>query len=135
MALRHFQSFSSPSALMAALNGILSAKGSPLAATPTGCTTSVAGTTVTCANSGFAEVQAGDRFYLSGTSTEFTVDSKTSDSEIELNVAAGVDTPADAGVWRTYRGDRIDASTIVYIDLTTKTDIPVIYEITEFSGV
>jgi hypothetical protein len=86
---------------------------------------------VTTTGNGFADVEEGDEFHISGETTVFTVDTKTNANALILSDNVVAAHTAD-GVWRSYRGgigfanmlDRLDSPTqfgagyIIYDDIT-----------------
>lgn len=95
------------------LNGTLAASGKP---STTGCTTESASATVTGPAGAFAEVQVGDRFYISGVDAEFTVEGKADNQTLTLDENVGADLAGNTGTWRAYRGAQVSPDDIVVMD-------------------
>jgi hypothetical protein len=93
------------------LNGTKSASG-------TGAASGVSGTAASAAVTGpagaFADVAQGDRFYVSGIATEFTVATKIDSENLTLSAVLGAD--ATNATWRSYRGARVTFDDIVDVE-------------------
>lgn len=138
MALRHFRTGLLGSQLIDLLNGTLASSGSPAALTRDGhggCTNTAASADVSGAAGTFAEVEVGDRFYISGVDDEYTVMVKTDDAHLTLSDTVPTAHTSDSGIWRAYRGDRIDPddiSEIISDGNAASQRFSILYKVTTF---
>lgn len=108
MALYETRTVVGREAFLSLFNGVKVASGyKPPTGDSTGLTSAAASADVSGPTGVFADVEVGDRFYIDGVSTEFTVDAKTDDENLTLDAVAGIEHLADSGTWRAYRGPRI----------------------------
>jgi len=119
MALYATKTLTGVRAYLDFLNGTKVASGAPQpdAGTGTGLTAAAASADVSGANDAFADVEVGDRFYISGVATEFVVSVKADDENLTLDDVAGVTLAGDIGKWQARRGARIEPSSIHETDI------------------